>query len=115
MNVDEVERAVIKSLDGIANNFQVSVIRAKDGDFGDLADIDFSDGSLMGHIALWSSGMIFYNLFDNSKSEDYVISKEDFFDATDLSSEECLGHLDPFFALIKDQNEAKAKRGGTCP
>ncbi|MEN3237083.1 hypothetical protein PUR29_26610 [Methylobacterium ajmalii] len=73
--------------------FEVDHKKFLDGDFGDLNEYDLKLGDIMGHISVWSSGMIFYGFIDSSKDENYEIIQEKFLDATDMSDSELIYNL----------------------
>lgn len=86
----------------IDDNFDVRVREFVNGEFGDLTDLDFSNGRIIGHVAFWSSGMIFYGAIDDTKSEDFYIVDETYMDAADKSSDDILSEMHILFEKIRD-------------
>ncbi|MBF2715070.1 hypothetical protein [Agrobacterium vitis] len=102
MEIQKLSENLISEINKCDAGFIVDVGVHKNGDFGDLIDIDFSNGRLMGHIALWSNGYVFYNLFDDTKSENWEIIEETHLDASALENSEIKMDLDILFSKIRE-------------
>jgi hypothetical protein len=97
--------AIINDIENLNCGYAAAIKEFKDGNFGDLQEIDFSNGKVMGHNSIWSSGLVFYNLFDDGKGTDYEIIEETHVDASTMSNSELTAHLNKLFNEMQLQRD----------
>ncbi|MCF1474448.1 MULTISPECIES: hypothetical protein [Rhizobium/Agrobacterium group] len=94
MNSEKIFNLILSYLTSKNKGIEFEKIHHPNGDFGDLSDIDFHKGPLMGHFGVWSNGYIFYNLFDSSKDEDWEIIEETLLDTSEMKEDEIEKHIE---------------------
>ena len=72
----EMRDEIVRRLKSRFAGADLETTEASEGQFGDLIDVDFLIGSYAGHVAIWSQGSIFYNLFDDARDVDFEIIEE---------------------------------------
>ena len=69
MNSEKKSDLILSYLRQKTKGLEFKKVFHPSGDFGDLVDIDFRKGTLLGHFGLWSNGYVFYKLFERKKDE----------------------------------------------
>lgn len=94
MNSEKIPNLILSYLTSKTKGLEFEKVFHPNGDFGDLVDIDFRKGTLMGHFGVWSNGYVFYNLFDSSKDENWEIIEETLLDTSEIKDDDIEKHLE---------------------
>ncbi|MCF1484514.1 MULTISPECIES: hypothetical protein [Rhizobium/Agrobacterium group] len=102
MNSEKISDLILSYLTSKSKGLEFEKALHPNGDFGDLVDIDFHKGTLMGHFGVWSNGYVFYNLFDSSKDENWEIIEETLLDTSKIKESDIEKHLENTVLRITD-------------